>query len=116
MRHPRSQFQMTNALFLLDMFDIIQRHEVNHKTRLYLKCNPHVEHILNTILEPAELTTCMNIMAIQHSNPVSANQQLQSASVAVRTLQKAVKTAGGYVIGSPQIRCTRSKLQQSCHV
>jgi hypothetical protein len=100
LRRPRNQFQR-NPLFIMDMFDIVQRHQVNTKTSLYLKGNPQAERMLNGI-SLDETKECLEILAERATNPTRANTRLQNASAHVKEMHRSVRIAGANVIGSPQ--------------
>jgi hypothetical protein len=100
LRRPRDQFQR-NPLFIMDMFDIVQRHQVNTKTSLYLKGNPQAERMLNE-MSLDDTKECLEILAERATNPTRANTRLQNASAHVKEMHRSVRIAGANIIGSPQ--------------
>lgn len=98
-RYPRKS-NGQQVCFLLDFFNIIQRHQVNTQVNIQMIISPQLFRELEGISED-EVIQCARIIGSGKSGGNLA-AALHNATGAVRALYKAYRSASSRVIGSPQ--------------
>lgn len=98
-RYPRRSNGQQVA-FILDFFNIIQRHQVNTQVSIQMRLSPQLFRDLQTITDE-EVILCARIAGSGMRGRNLANA-LNSATPAVRALFKAFRSASSRVLGSPQ--------------
>lgn len=98
-RYPAAQFQQ-NIPFLMDRFDIKQRHLVNTKSRIALNGSARLGTDLTHISEADAQTLC-RIVGTGTSREARQGL-LREANATVRAFYKSINCTAGDVLGSPQ--------------
>jgi hypothetical protein len=96
-RYPESQYA-GNRPFLVNVYDTIQRHQVNTHAGVVLHTHPHVAAQLDNITE-AEIAEALNTMGLSGQALFHAMNNLTPKS---KNLLCALKLVGARVMGSPQ--------------
>lgn len=94
-RYPRSQYAR-NAGFCIDMFNILQRHNVYKQSWLQLKITPTMAASLNHLTKQ-DVVEAMTVLSARPG--LSSTSHL---SWSAKKLLESLKQAGGRVPGSPQ--------------
>ena len=103
-RYPRTQFAQ-NAGFVMDMFNIIQRHNVNKQAWVQLRVTPGLASSLQS-LSKQDLADIMAVLSSKPGLGPKINLTFQA-----KKLLDGLKQAGGRVPFTPQsYMCLRSKV------
>ena len=112
-RFPRSQGQ-ENVHLVMDLFDMLNRHEVNRQTFISLHTKPQLLHIINSI-PPPEYEGLLKFI----KRPCVGKQHVEGLSTfssAARTLYHSFKASTRFVIGTSARMSSLRSRNDSCVV
>ena len=98
LRHPRGQYACNLGL-LVDMFNIIQRHNVNTHARVQLRLTPRLANTIGD-LSSADLKLLLDIMS-KPGGGIGNSSKWRKLSPSARTLLQGMKRASSRVAASP---------------
>lgn len=98
-RYPAKQFARNHG-FIVDSFNILQRHEVNLHSWLQLRICPSLVSAVKN-LTPDDMQKVFNILSKKHTALVAA-REMSSLSPAAKAVMSGMQRTGGRVEGSPQ--------------
>ncbi len=99
LRHPRAQYAQ-NVVFLLDMFNVVQRHAVNTQTTVQLNLTPSLLEDIGG-LTAAQLGEAMQVVKAGLRGK-ALSDRLRSLPSGARALYDCFKFSSARVLGSPQ--------------